>query len=168
MATLDMFTLTVPVFSRALNNLLHILQKAQAHVEAKQLDPAALIQFRLFPDMFPLARQVQIATDMSKGCVARLAGVEIPGYADNETTFADLIARVEKTLAFIASITPAQLADTADKEIVLPLRVRTLTFSGLVYVQSFAIPNLYFHITTSYNILRHNGVELGKMDFLGQ
>ena len=165
--SIDMYTLSIPVFLRGLNNLQHILQKGQTHATVKNLDPNALVNARLFPDMFPLARQVQIATDVSKGCAARLAGIEVPSYADNETTFAELSARVERTLTFLQNFQPEQLVGSADKNIVLALRTHTLEFKGLAYVQTFAVPNLYFHVTTTYNILRHNGVELGKADFLG-
>lgn len=165
---IDMYTLTIPVFTRTLNNLKHVLEKGAAHAEAKKIDPTVFVSARLFPDMFPLAKQVQIATDMVKGAAARLAGVDIPAYADTETTFVELIDRVQRTITFLETFKPEQLANTADKQIVLPLRTRTLEFTGLVYVQSFAIPNLYFHATTTYNLLRHNGVEIGKMDFLGQ
>ena len=165
---IDMYTLTIPVFTRALNNLKHVLEKGAAHAEAKKIDPTVFVSARLFPDMFPLAKQVQIATDMVKGAAARLAGVDIPAYADTETTFVELIDRVQRTITFLETFKSEQFANTADKQIVLPLRTRTLEFTGLVYVQSFAIPNLYFHATTTYNLLRHNGVEIGKMDFLGQ
>jgi hypothetical protein len=165
---IDMYTLTIPVFTRALKNLKHVLEKGAAHAEAKKIDPTVFVSARLFPDMFPLAKQVQIATDMVKGAAARLAGVDIPAYADTETTFVELIDRVQRTITFLETFQPEQFANTADKQIVLPLRTRTLEFTGLVYVQSFAIPNLYFHATTTYNLLRHNGVEIGKMDFLGQ
>lgn len=165
---IDMYTLTIPVFTRALNNLKHVLEKGAAHAEAKKIDPTVFVSARLFPDMFPLAKQVQIATDMVKGAAARLAGVDIPAYADTETTFVELIDRVQRTITFLETFKPEQFTNTADKQIVLPLRTRTLEFTGLVYVQSFAIPNLYFHATTTYNLLRHNGVEIGKMDFLGQ
>jgi hypothetical protein len=164
----NLYALTVPIFVRTLKNLQHILQKGAAHAEANKIDPSVLVNFRLFPDMFPLSRQVQIATDMVKGCAARLAGVEIPSYADTETTFGELIERVQRTIQFLENFKPEQFDNTADKAIVLPLKTRTLEFTGLVYVQGFAIPNLYFHATTTYNILRHNGVALGKVDFLGQ
>jgi hypothetical protein len=117
--------------------------------------------------MFPLSRQVQIATDMAKGCVARLAGVEPPKYEDNETTFAQLIARVDKTVEYIKSFKPEQIDGSENRAISLPSRHGTLNFIGLPYVQTFVLPNVHFHITTAYNILRHNGVEVGKADFIG-
>lgn len=166
--TFDMYTLSVPVFARGLKNLIHILDKGAAHAAAKNFDQNVLLGGRIFPDMFPLSRQVQIATDITKGCVARLAGVEIPSYSDTETSFAELIGRVERTLDFFASFKPEQFGGSAEKQIVLTLRTRTLEFPGMVYLQTFAVPNMYFHITTTYNLLRHVGVELGKQDFLGQ
>ncbi len=165
---ISMYQASLPVLKRMLNNLADILQKAAAHAEAKKIDPAVLIASRLYPDMFALARQVQIATDTAKGCAARLAGAEIPKYEDNEATFAELIARVKKTTDFLDAFTPEQIDGTEDKSITLQMRTGDLTFTGLVYLLNFVMPNLYFHITTAYAILRHNGVEVGKMDFLGK
>lgn len=126
-----------------------------------------LLNARLFPDMYPLVRQVQIATDMSKGAAARLANVEIPKFEDNETTFDELQARIANTIAFIDSIQPAQLEGSETREVVINVRKVNLTFTGLDYLLKWVNPNVYFHVTTAYNILRHNGVELGKSDFLG-
>ena len=165
---ISMYQASLPVLKRMLNNLADILQKAAAHAEAKKIDPAVLIASRLYPDMFALARQVQIATDTAKGCAARLAGAEIPKYEDNEATFAELIARVKKTTDFLDAFTPEQIDGTEDKSITLQMRTGDLTFTGLVYLLNFVMPNFYFHITTAYAILRHNGVEVGKMDFLGK
>ncbi len=125
-----------------------------------------MLNARLFPDMFPLTRQIQIATDMSKGAAARLAGVEIPAYEDDETTFEQLQARIAKTIAFIESIEPAQLTDAQTRDITITVRKIELKFTGQDYLLKWVMPNVYFHVTTTYNILRHNGVELGKPDFL--
>ena len=164
---ISMYQASAPRFVHILNNLSVMLDKAQAHAEAKKIDPAALTAFRLFPDMFPLSKQVQVATDLSKGAVARLAGVEIPKYEDTEQTFAELKARIAKTIAFINTIKREQIDGSEDKDIVMKLGKQDYTFKGLQYLLNFAYPNFYFHATTAYNILRHNGVELGKKDFVG-
>ncbi len=165
--SLSMYQSSIPVFIHMLGNLRNILQKGAAHATNKNFDPSVLINSRLAPDMFALARQVQIATDMVKGCAARLAGIEPPKYEDNETSFDELVARIDKTISFLKEFSPAQIDNTEAKEITLALRTRTLNFDGKTYLQHFVIPNMYFHITTTYNILRHNGVELGKQDFIG-
>ena len=165
-----MFTLydaAAAPLKRTLTNLSHILKKGEEHAEAKKIDPSILLNSRLFPDMFPLVRQVQIATDMSKGGVARLAGVDIPKYEDTETTFAELQARINKTIAFIDSIQAGQLEGAESKDITINVRKVDLQFKGQAYLLSWVLPNVYFHVTTAYNILRHNGVELGKPDFMG-
>jgi len=164
---ISMYQASAPRFIHILNNLAVMLDKAQAHVEAKKIDPAALTAFRLFPDMFPLSKQVQVATDLSKGAVARLAGVEVPKYEDTEQTFAELKARIAKTIAFINTIKREQIDGSEDKDIVMKLGKQDYTFKGMQYLLNFAYPNFYFHATTAYNILRHNGVELGKKDFVG-
>jgi uncharacterized protein len=164
---ISMYQASAPRFIHILNNLSVMLDKAQAHVEAKKIDPAALTAFRLFPDMFPLSKQVQVATDLSKGAMARLAGVEVPKYEDTEQTFAELKARIAKTIAFINTIKREQIDGSEDKDIVMKLGKQDYTFKGLQYLLNFAYPNFYFHATTAYNILRHNGVELGKKDFVG-
>jgi len=164
---ISMYQASVPVFVHALNNLAAILEKAAAHAEAKKIDPAVLVSGRLFPDMFPLVRQVQIASDNVKGGAARLAGVEPPPYEDNEKTFAELVARVKKTVAYLQTLTAAQIDGSEEKTITWQTRTSTKSMQGLPYLHSHLIPNLYFHVTTAYNILRHNGVELGKKDFLG-
>ena len=161
-----MYDATIPPLSRTLNNLAHLLKKGEEHAEAKGFEPAVLFNARLFPDMYPLSRQVQIATDMSKGAAARLAGVEIPSYEDDETTFADLQARIVKTLTFLESVTPAQFAGAEIRQIELMVRKAKMEFTGQDYLLKWVMPNVYFHVTTAYNILRHNGVELGKPDFL--
>lgn len=165
--SLSMYQSSIPIFIHMLGNLRNILQKGADHATNKNFDPSVLINSRLAPDMFALARQVQIATDMVKGCAARLAGVEPPKYEDNETSFDELVARIDKTISFLKEFSPAQIDNTEAKEITLALRTRTLNFDGKTYLQHFVIPNMYFHITTTYNILRHNGVELGKQDFIG-
>ena len=165
--TISMFQASVPRFVNILGNLSNILDKAQAHVDAKKLNPAALTTYRLFPDMLPMTSQVQIACDTAKGAVARLAGLEIPVYEDNETTLADLKARIAKTIAFIQTVTPAQIDGTEDKEIVIKRRDTETRYTGLQFLLGHAVPNFYFHVTTAYAILRHNGVEIGKRDYLG-
>jgi len=165
---ISMYQSSVPVFVRMLNNLAEILKKAAAHAETKKIDPAVLLQTRLYPDMFALARQVQIATDTAKGCAARLAGVEPPRYEDKESSFPELLARIEKTIAYAKSIKPDQIDGSEDRPIVLKVRDQSINFTGLAYLLNFALPNFYFHVATAYDLLRHNGVELGKQDFLGR
>lgn len=164
---ISMYQASVPALVLALHNLKAILEKAAAHAEAKKIDPAALVTCRLFPDMLPLSKQVQIAGDIAKGCPARLAGVESPKYEDTETSFAELIARLDKTIAYINAFKPAEVDGSEGKEIVLPLPSGSMYFKGQDYLQKFVLPNVYFHVATTYNILRHNGVELGKKDYLG-
>ena len=165
--SLSMYQASVPRFVNMLTNLSNILDKTQAHVDAKKLDASALTGFRLFPDMLPMAKQVQIACDTAKGLVARLAGAEIPVYEDNEKTLAELKARIAKTIAFIQTFTPAQIDGTEDKDIVVKRGDKETHYRGMQFLLGHATPNLYFHITTAYNILRHNGVEIGKRDYLG-
>lgn len=165
---ISMYQASAPLFERMLGNLVVILEKGAAHAAAKKFDPSVLVNARLAPDMFNLAKQVQIATDMAKGCVARLAGEEPPKYEDNETALDELIARVNKTIAFVKTFKPAQIDGSEDKQIVLQMRTGPLEFRGLPYLLHFAYPNFYFHVTTAYDLLRHNGVEVGKMDFLGK
>jgi len=165
--TISMYQASVPRFVNILGNLSNILDKAQAHADAKKLDAAALTSYRLFPDMLPMSAQVQIACDGAKGAVARLAGVEIPAYEDKEKTLADLKARIAKTVAFIQSVAPAQIDGSEDKEIVLKRGDKETRYKGMQFLLGHALPNFYFHVTTAYNILRHNGVEIGKRDYLG-
>jgi hypothetical protein len=162
-----MYQASAPRFVNMLSNLSAILDKAQAHVEAKKIDPASLTDYRLFPDMFPMKRQVQVACDSAKGAVARLAGVENPKHEDTEQTIAELKARIAKTIDFIKSIKPAQLDGTEGKEILLKMGGREVKFTGMQYLLGQAQPNFYFHVTTAYNILRRNGVELAKRDYIG-
>ena len=165
--TVSMFTASVPVYTQFLTSLSAILKKAAAHAEAKKIDPSVLINARLSPDMFALARQVQIATDHAKGSLARLAGVEIPAYADTEATFDELEARIQKTLAFVKTFKPEQIDGTEGKEIVLTFGTQKFPFNGQTYLIQFALPNFYFHTTMAYAILRENGVDIGKRDFMG-
>jgi hypothetical protein len=164
---ISMYQASAPRFANTLKNLSAILDKAQAYAEMRKIDPLVLTSARLYPDMFALARQVQIACDTAKGAVARLAGVEVPKHEDTEKTFAELKARIAKTLDFIASVKPAQVDGSEEREIVLKLQGSDVKFKGLQYLLGFAWPNFYFHATTAYDILRHNGVELGKRDFIG-
>ena len=163
-----MYQASVPVFVRALNNLAAILEKAAAQAETRKIDPAVMIGYRLYPDMLPLSRQVQIATDGAKGGVARLAGAEPPKYEDNEVSFADLIARLRKTIAYLESIKPEQIDGSEDKTVSWKTQTTTRTMQGMPYLLSHVTPNVYFHVTTAYDILRHCGVEIGKQDFLGK
>ena len=160
--------IAVPTFVRLLGSLTGFLDKAAAHAEAKKIDPAVLLGTRLFPDMFPLARQVQLASDFAKGTTARLAGAEPPKYVDEEKTFEELKARLAKTIEFIKSLDQAVISAAADKDITFPAGGGTQrTLKGKDYLVLSGLPNFYFHVTTAYNILRHCGVELGKRDFLG-
>jgi len=165
--TITMYQASVPVFTHMLTSLSGVLDKAEAHAAAKKLDPAILPATRLCPDMFPLSRQVQIACDFAKGTAARLAGVEIPSYPDTEKTIPELKERIAKTVAFLATITPAQVDGSEGRDISLKVGPQEMHFKGLPYLISFSLPNFYFHATAAYAILRANGVDLGKMDFLG-
>ncbi len=162
-----MYQASVPRFAAMLENLAAMLDKAQAHCEARKIDPVALTAYRLYPDMLPFTRQVQIACDSAKGAAARLAGAEVPKYEDTEQSFAELKARIAKTLDFIRSLPAARIDGSEEREVVIKLRGEDTRFRGQQYLQNFAWPNFYFHVATAYNILRHNGVELGKRDFLG-
>lgn len=164
---ISLYQASAPVFIRLLGNLGAILGKAAAHAEAKKIEPAVMTGLRLMPDMFPLSRQVQIATDMAKGCVARLSGAEPPKYEDSEVNFVDLQARIEKTIAYIKTIQASAIDGAETRDIVLTTPRGKLEFKGLDYLLYFVLPNFYFHVATAYNILRANGVEIGKMDFLG-
>ena len=166
--SLTLYQASIPHFIRMLGNLSAILNKAAAHAAAKKIDPAIFVNARLAPDMFPLSRQVQIATDMVKGCAARLAGIEVPSYEDNETTFAELQARIAKTVAFLQSISASQIDGSEDRKITLKFGSKELSFLGQAYLLDFVLPNFHFHLTTAYAILRHNGVEIGKKDYTGE
>lgn len=165
-----MFTIyeaSLPSLVRALNNLKHVLSLGEAHVTAQNIAPEVFLAARLFPNMYPLTKQIQIATDMSKGAAARLAGIDVPSFEDNETSFAMLYARIDKTIRFINSVTSAQLNEAEERTIAFKAGSRDFSFSGSDYVTKWVLPNVYFHVTTAYNILRHNGVVLKKADFLG-
>lgn len=166
--TLSMYQASVPVFARALENLAAILAKAAAHAEARKIDPAVFINARLAPDMFALARQVQIASDGAKGCAARLAGVEVPSYPDTEATFPELQARIAKTIAFVTGFTAAQIDGSEERVVTLKQRGEDVRYRGQDYLLKLALPNFFFHVTTAYDILRHHGVEIGKGDYLGK
>lgn len=166
--SLTLHVVAEPLLTQSLNALSGVLAKAAGHAEAKKIDPAVLLQARLYPDMLPLVRQVQIASDFAKGSVARLAGVELPAWADDETTFDQLQARITRTLDFIASVDAAKFDGAETREIVLrPGTDKEKRFDGQAYLVKYAIPQFLFHVTTAYAILRHNGVEIGKRDFMG-
>ncbi len=163
----SMYPISVPVFIKHLNGLAVCLKKAQAHYAEKKFDEASLLSQRLFPDMFTFAKQVQSVSDHAKGCTALLAGIEAPKYEDNEKSLADLVARIEKTVEFLKSVKPAQIDGTEEKAITIKMRDRELNMKGIALLLNRSLPNFYFHTTTAYNILRHNGVGLGKGDFMG-
>jgi hypothetical protein len=165
---ISMYQASAPRFANALTNLSAILDKAQAHAEAKKIDPAVLGSLRLIADMFPLSRQVQIACDTAKGAVARLALVEIPKHEDTEQTIPELKARIAKTLDFVRSVPAAAIDGSEDREVVLKMRSGEHKYPGLQYLMGHAWPNFYFHVATAYNILRANGVDIGKRDYIGQ
>jgi hypothetical protein len=165
---ISMYQVSVPVFLKTLANLSAILDKGAAFAEAKKVDPSVLLGYRLAPDMLSFARQVQIASDHAKRATARLAGVEAPVYEDTEASFAELEARIDKTVAFIKTVKPAQIDGSEAREITLKLGGNARTLSGQTYLLHNALPNFFFHVTTAYAILRHCGVEIGKSDFLGQ
>ena len=166
--TISMYQASVPVFIRTLNNLVGILEKGAKYAETKKIDPNVLLNSRLFPDMFPLSRQVQIASDIAKRGVAQLAGMEAPKFEDTETTFPELIDRIQKTISYLDTFKPEQIDGSEEKTITLQMRDNTLSFQGMPFLLYFVLPNVYFHVTTAYDILRHCGVEVGKQDFLGQ
>lgn len=165
--SLSMYQASVPVYVRMLNNLIAILEKAAAHCEAKKIDPAVLIQYRLYPDMFHFAKQVQIAADAAKNGTAYLAGVEAPVFENTEQSFPDLIERVRKTLAYLDGFTPDRIDGSEEREVRIKRGDTEVLYSGQSLLLTRTLPNFYFHVTTAYDILRHNGVELGKRDFLG-
>ncbi|UJP01214.1 MAG: DUF1993 domain-containing protein [Nitrosomonas sp.] len=168
MTTSYMYKTSVPVFKQLLTSLSAILTKAEAYATGKKIEPAVLLNARLYPDMFPLIRQVQVAADFAKSVSARLAGVEVPAYEDNEQTFADLQARIAKTLVFIESLTPAQFEGSEARDIVLrPGTPKEKKMIGHNYLINYGLPQFFFHVTTAYAILRHNGLEVGKGDFMG-
>lgn len=165
--SLSMVDASVPVFRQMLGSLAAILDKAESHAAARKIEPAVLLQSRLYPDMFPLVRQVQIAADFAKGACARLAGVEVPRYEDNEQTFGELKERIAKTLAFIGDLPVDAIAASEERDISFTVAGNAREFKGQPYLLHYALPNFYFHLTTAYAILRHNGIEIGKKDFIG-
>jgi uncharacterized protein len=166
--TISLYAASIPVFKQMLKSLSTMLAKAEAHAGAMKIEPNALLHARLFPDMFPLIKQVQIAADFARGVSARLAGVEVPTYDGDEQSFADLQAMITKTLAFLDSFSPAQIDGQEGREIVLrPGTPKEKKFNGQSYLLSYALPQFFFHVTTTYAILRHNGLEIGKRDYMG-
>ncbi len=166
--TISMYQASVPVLIRTLSNLVGILEKGAKYAETKKIDPSVLVNSRLSPDMFPLFRQVQIASDIAKRGAAQLAGVEAPKFEDNETTFPELIGRIQKTISYLDTFKSEQIDGSEERTITLQMRDNTLSFQGMPFLLYFVLPNVYFHVTTAYDILRHCGVELGKQDFLGK
>jgi uncharacterized protein len=166
--TISMYQASIPTFVRALNNLADILQKAAAHAEAKKIDPAVFVNSRLSPDMFPLSKQVQIASDAAKGGAARLAQATPPSFEDNETTLPQLIERARKTVAYLETLKADQIDGSEDRTVTWKTQTSTKSMQGQPYLLHHVLPNVFFHVTTTYAILRHNGVELGKQDFLGK
>ena len=163
----SMYSASVPVFRQILGSLLAILDKAEAHIEQKKIDPNALLQFRLFPDMLPFTRQIQIAADFAKGAGARLAGQDVPSYEDNEKTIGELKLRIQRTLAFLDSLPRAAFDDAAQRAVTTGSGEKAKQWVGQEYLVHYALPHFFFHATTAYNILRHNGLEIGKKDFIG-
>lgn len=165
--SLSLYDVSIPVLVRHLDILGGLLTKAEANAKARAIDPSVFVNARLAPDMFPLSRQIQIASDGAKGAGARLAGVEIPSYPDTETSFDDLRARLAKTVDFLKSLDPAAIAGAEDRTIILKLRGTDVPFTARSFLLTFALPNFFFHVVTAYNILRENGVDVGKGDYLG-
>lgn len=165
--SISMYKATVPVFITMLTNLSAILKKADHYAESKKIEPSALINARLAPDMFTLARQIQIATDSAKGCAARLANMEIPSFPDTETTFSQLHERLSKTISFLKTVHASEVDGSEERTISLKIAGREMNFKGQEFALHFALPNFYFHISMAYAILRHNGLEIGKKDYLG-
>mgnify|MGYP006289656303 CR=1 FL=1 len=166
--TISMYHACIPLLTKMLGNLETIVDKAIAHAAARKIDDAAFVEARLFPDMFTFARQIRIATDMAKGAGARLAGIDIPKFDDNEKTLPELKARLRKAIDFLKTLTPSQIDGSENKTISFTAGGNSLTFKGMDYLQSWVLPNFFFHVTTAYNLLRHGGVQIGKMDFLGK
>jgi hypothetical protein len=163
-----MFESSVPVFIYFLKALSGIIGKAEAHCEARKVKPEAILLARLYPDMFPFKQQVQIACDTAKGAGARLAGVAVPSHPDTEESFAELQARIAKTIAFLETLKPEQFADAADRTVTMRGFGGEISFAGDEYLSYFALPNFHFHLTTAYDILRHNGIDIGKRDYMGR
>lgn len=163
----SMYSASIPVFRQILGSLHAILDKAEAHIEEKKIEPNALLQFRLFPDMLPFTRQIQIACDFAKGAGARLAGADVPAYEDTEKTIGELKLRVQRTLAFLDSLPRQAIEDAAQRAVTTGSGEKAKQWVGQEYLVHYALPHFYFHATTAYNILRHNGLEIGKKDFIG-
>ena len=164
---ISMYALSHGVFKKALTQLLFVMEKGVANAKARNFDTGVLVAARLAPDMLPFVKQIQLASDFAKNSMARLAGIDPPKFEDNETTMDELFARIRKTLEYIDSVPAALLDDSEDRDIKIPLRDRTVEFKGLEFLQIWALPNFFFHQVTAYNLLRHNGVDIGKRDFLG-
>lgn len=164
---LSMYEISVPLFQRMLTNLTGILDKAEAHASARKIDPEVLINARLAPDMFPLKRQIQIASDTARGAACRLAGTEIPKWEDKEASFGDLKVRLKKTVDFLAGLKPAQIDGSEARDVNLTIAQKPVTLKGQAYLMTHAFPHFFFHVATAHDILRHNGVEIGKRDYIG-
>jgi hypothetical protein len=164
---ISMHAMSHGVFQKALLRLLHVMEKGAASAKARSFDTGVLVNSRLAPDMLPFAKQIQLTSDFAKNSMARLAGIDPPKFEDNETTLDELFARVKKTLAYIDTVSPEALEGSETRDIKIVLRDRTVEFKGLAFLQNWAIPNFFFHHVTAYNLLRHNGVDVGKRDFLG-
>jgi uncharacterized protein len=165
---MNMYDDAIPPLMHSLTALAKILKKADAHVQSKKIDPGALLNFRLYPDMLPFIRQVLIACDFAKGCGARLAGIPVPSFEDTEKNFDDLQARIARTMDFINGLKKEQFAGAQTRTVTVKVAGQDMSMPGHTYLHSFVLPNFYFHMTTAYNILRHNGLELGKGDFMGR
>ena len=164
---ISMHAMSHDVFKKALTQLLHLMEKGVANAKARSFDPNVFVGLRLAPDMLPFSKQIQLTSDFAKNSMARLAGIEAPKFEDNETTLDELVARVKKTLDYIGTVPAAAFEGSEDRDIKIPLRDRTVEFKGLPFLQNWALPNFFFHYVTAYNILRHNGVDIGKRDYIG-
>jgi hypothetical protein len=164
---ISMHAMSHGVFKKALTQLLHVMEKGAANAKARNFDVSVLVSARLAPDMLPFTRQIQLTSDFAKNSMARLAGIDPPKFEDSETTMDELVARVKKTIEYIDSVSAAALEGSETRDIKIALRDRTVEFKGLAFLQTWAIPNFFFHHVTAYNLLRHNGVDIGKRDFLG-
>jgi hypothetical protein len=164
---ISMYAMSHDVFKKSLTQLLHLMEKGVANAKTRSFEPNVFVGLRLAPDMLPFSRQIQLTSDFAKNTMARLAGIDPPKFEDTETTLDELVARVKKTLDYIDTVSAASLEGSEDRDIKIPLRDRTLEFKGLPFLQNWAIPNFFFHYVTAYNLLRHNGVDVGKRDFLG-
>ena len=164
---ISMYAMSHAVFKKALTQLLHIMEKGIANAKARNFDPNVFVSQRLAPDMLPFGKQIQLTSDFAKNSMARLAGIDPPRFEDNETTVDELVARVKKTLDYIGTVPASAVDNSEDRDIRIPLRDRTIETKGLPFLQNWALPNFFFHYVTAYNLLRHNGVDIGKRDFLG-